>query len=776
MSSMRKFGIMFVLIIGSFASAIAQLIVDFPLEKAVYQRSANNSLDVTISGRYTDTLTTKIEVRLLNAATHQTVFGFDWASLSASPILGKFYGLLPNVPSGNYHLQIRNLNGTSAIDTFTVNSLGIGEVFVVSGQSNSVGFFQFGAVSAQSDSVVTHNYSNYFPQLQHTANIPAFPLLGKIEFDDYVGEKGRSSWCYGKLGDLLTARLNVPISFFNAGAIRTSSKNWMESRLGGPTTHEYFNAQYGDLVGMPYVHLKNVLHFYASQFGTHANLWHQGETDTFKNYSTQFYADNLNLVKSQTRKDFHPDLSWMVARVSFDGTNASSAVIGGQNTVIQADQNTFYGPSTDQITFRNQEAGDNVHFFGPSIVALAEAWDLELDGIFFQNSKPITPKPIQEIKLRYENNQVWLIAPPNFASYRWVNTTNGNKSYEQTPESTKAILKKTNGKYLCYLTEKNGNIISSQIIDVDAAANFYDKNPPICEGIAYLSDLQEISLSGEFKKDISQQNTTLSLDGEQFAKGLGSHSYFNITYNLPANTYRRFKTFIGIDDAVVADETGEHDGVVFKVYGNDPLNPIFISDTLKPNSPIQYIDLAIENHDSLTLEVAQLGNIVFDHANWADAKLTFENVSPPVIVSDKIIVNQNQSFNLSTSASCQNDASLRWSDGNTTAINQQSLKASNEYFATCVFTTNCQSRSSNVLQIKVLEDCETNYQLVSPTSDLTQSGTDVLYKASTSIQAANKLQNGVKVEFDAAKSIILSPGFLSDSGTTLTAKIGGCVN
>jgi hypothetical protein len=753
-----------------------QVIVDFPLEKGVYQRKNNNTLDITISGRYADTLTTTIETRLLNTSNSQPVPGFDWQGLPGFVELGKFYGVLSGVPGGKYHLQVRNLNGLSPIDTFQVNSLGVGEVFMVSGQSNSVGFLEFGAVSAQSDSVVTHNYSNYFPQQSHTANIPSFPAISKIEFDSYVGEKGRSAWCYGKLGDLLTARLNVPVSFFNAGAIGTSTKNWMESAKGLPTTHEYFNAQYGGLVGMPYVHLKNILHYYATQFGTRANLWHQGETDTFKNYSTQYYADNLNLVKAQTRADFHPDLSWVVSRVSFDGNNSSPQVIGGQNTVVQADQNTFYGPSTDKITYRNPEPGDNVHFFGPSIIALANAWEAELNANFFQDSKPIAPKPIQEIKLRYENGLVWLIAPPNFASYRWINVTSGNKNFEQTSESTKAILKKSTGKYICYLIEANGNIVPSQIIDVDAAVNFYARNPPVCEGITYLSDLTESSLTGQYKKDISQNNTTLSIDGEQFTKGLGSHSYFKITYNLPANIYKRFKTFVGIDDSITSSNCISHDGVVFKVYGNDLANPLFISSVLNADSPVQYIDLQIGSQSSLTLEVEQVGNINCDHANWADAKLTFDEITPPVILSDKSTVNKNQLVNLSASVACQNGSVLRWSDGNSIAVNQKSLSTTDTYFATCITANNCQSIRSNTISIKVLNDCEANYQLVSPTNDLNQNGINLDYKASNSIQAANKLQNGIKVSFDAAKSITLSPGFISDSGTNFTARIGGCSN
>ncbi|MFB0909247.1 MAG: hypothetical protein QMB03_13435, partial [Spirosomataceae bacterium] len=99
-----------------------QLLVDFPLEKGVYQRKNNNTLDVTISGRYTDTLTTTIETRLLSASSNQPVSGFDWQTLAGFAELGKFYGILSNVPGGKYHLQIRNLNGLFPIDTFQVNN------------------------------------------------------------------------------------------------------------------------------------------------------------------------------------------------------------------------------------------------------------------------------------------------------------------------------------------------------------------------------------------------------------------------------------------------------------------------------------------------------------------------------------------------------------------------------------------------------------------------------------------------------------------------------
>ncbi len=754
-----------------------QLTIDFPLENGVYQRKKNNTLDVVITGRYTDTLTTTLEARLLNPATQVPLAGFDWRVIDSLPQLGKFNSTLFNVPGGRYHLQVRSLNGLKTLETTTVQHIGIGEVFMVSGQSNAAGFQEFGSISAQSDQVVSHDYSDDQTYDVNTTNIPFFPTFAKIEYDTYISEKGQSSWCYGKLGDLLTTRLGVPVSFFNGASVGTSSKNWMESARGLPTQNEYFAAQYGNLVGMPYVHFKNILNYYGSQFGARANLWHQGETDTFKNYSTQYYVDNLTVVKNQSRTDFNPSLSWVISRVSFDGSNSSPQIIGGQNTVVQADINSFYGPETDDITYRNPAADDDVHFFGSSLIDLANKWDLELDNNFLDNSTPVLPTPVQEIKVRYENGLVWLIAPPNYRAYRWIDVTNGNKNYEQTPESAKALIKKSSGKYICYLTENNGNIVPSQIIDVGATLLMYNKSLSLCESATFLSDLTETNLTGEFKKDISQNNTTLRIDGEQFTKGLGSHSYFKITYALPANTYQRFKSFIGVDDSITTANCESHDGVQYKVYGDDPNTPIFTSQTLNADSPIQYIDLAVQTYSSLTLEVLQVGNFNCDHANWADAKLTSQSVSPPVISIDKPVINSGQSVQLAATVACEAGNTIRWSDGQFTIQNSTIPENTTFFYATCIKSqANCQSNRSNTVGVTVLKDCASSYLLLSPSNDISGGSTDLTYRVSTTIGAANKIQTNARVLLDAQQAVTLSPGFVAEYGTTFTAQIGGCAN
>lgn len=773
---MKRTSVIIILLLACAFVVTGQLVVDFPIENGIYQRKQDNTLDILITGRYTDTLTTSIEARLVNDFTLIPIPGFNWQSIDALPQLGNFRTVLKDVPGGRYNLQVRNLNGVVPLDTFEVSYVGVGEVFMISGQSNASGYQDFGSISSLSNDVVTHDYGhNDYHGGNNTTIPPTFPNLGKIDYDDFLSLKGNSSWCYGRLGDLLLLKLRVPVAFFNGASEGTTSENWRASSLGQPTNQYFTGTQYGGLVGMPYLHFRMTMNYYASQFGARANLWHQGEGDTIAGTASTTYRDNLNTIIAKSREHFDPNLSWVVSRASYTGRSTSPEVIGGQNLTVIGDNNAFYGPETDHITFRDPEQG--IHFFGSSLIDLANEWNLELDANFFQNSSPVLPKPVQEIKVRFENGLAWLIAPPNYSSYRWIDVTNGNKNYEQTPESTKALIKKVSGKYMCYLTEANGNIVPSQIIDVTSLLNLVNKNPAVCESVTYLSDLRESSLTGEFKKDQSQQSTTLSIDDEQFTKGLGAHSYFKITYTLPANTYNSFKTFIGIDDSVTPAIAGSHDGVIYKVYGDDPNNPIYSSPILKPDSPIQYIDLPINNYSSLTLEVEEVGNIVYDHADWADAKLTKYDTTPPVISIDRAIINAGQTINLTTTTTCDGSNSIRWSDGKLQAVNSITPQLANEYFATCVNTAaNCQSLRSNIVAVTILKNCESSYTFASPTNDLSNPILDLTYKVSETIDAANKLQNSLRVNFNAAKSITLSPGFLSDSGTTFTAEIGGCVN
>src|SRR5690606_32205419 len=87
----------------------------------------------------------------------------------------------------------------------------------------------------------------------------------------------------------------------------------------------------------------------------------------------------------------------------------------------------------------------------------------------------------------------------------------------------------------------------------------------------FLSDLDPtsaVSPYGGLQQDLSTDENPLTINGEVFAKGLGTHSRSELVYNL-GGEYQQFTASVGIDDEV---GDGANDGsAVFEVYGDDVL-------------------------------------------------------------------------------------------------------------------------------------------------------------------------------------------------------------
>jgi hypothetical protein len=56
------------------------------------------------------------------------------------------------------------------------------------------------------------------------------------------------------------------------------------------------------------------------------------------------------------------------------------------------------------------------------------------------------------------------------------------------------------------------------------------------------------------------------------------------------------------------------------------------------------------------------------------------------------------------------------------------------------------------------------------------SGTDASFSASANIIASNRIQTGAVATYSAGTSVLLQPGFVSETGSVFTAKTGGCPN
>ncbi|MBL0326115.1 MAG: NPCBM/NEW2 domain-containing protein [Cytophagaceae bacterium] len=630
----------FILVIGN---SFAQINISTPINKAVYQRNAASQANLYIQGTYQQSNITSIEARLINPLDSSPISGFDWAVIHNMPNLGYFTGQLSNVPGGWYILEVRSKRAGVVIETNSVNRVGIGDVFMVAGQSNAQGYINTGGygLGSSKEYVVTHDNGMYCS----LADIP-FPSFTKIESTTKLGTGGRDAWCYGKLGDLISDVTQLPVAIFNSGASGASSENFKVSSDGGATDNIFIsppaNTQFcadelitsgTGTIGMPYINFKRGLNFYNSMFGIKSVLFHQGESDAYTFVLSSTYSSNINYVINKTRSDFHPNLPWMIAQVSYIGGTAYSPVTSAQSSLVNQSNQIFGGPNTDGInnnTLEDSRDDIDLHFTNPiGLDQLAGLWATYIvSSNFTNNVVPIVANTPPVATATISGNNVLMSVPSGYASYKWIRTdVSGNSNFGNASEGTGNTLSKSSGTYRCWVLTANGNMQISNPVNATQSLLMID-NGATCSENVYLSDLNmKTYTNGVGPVEINKTNgsesdgdgSTIILKGTSYSKGIGVSANSEIEYSLPANQYYKFQAKIGISDDIsnTCDNTG---GVIFKVYGDG--NLIYTSPTIYRNTDVQDINLSIFNYSVLKLKVEEVNNnIICNKGVWADARL-----------------------------------------------------------------------------------------------------------------------------------------------------------
>ncbi len=153
----------------------------------------------------------------------------------------------------------------------------------------------------------------------------------------------------------------------------------------------------------------------------------------------------------------------------------------------------------------------------------------------------------------------------------------------------------------------------------------------------YASDINWTSAVngwGPVERD-SSNGETLQGDGQpvriggiSYVKGLGVHAYSEIRYQLDG-ICTAFNAVVGVDD-----EVGANGSVIFSLYGDG--TQIYNSNVLTGSSPGVPVSVALFGVHELALIVTDAGDgPAFDHADWADVKLTCggspgQQFGPPV--------------------------------------------------------------------------------------------------------------------------------------------------
>jgi len=339
-----------------------ELKIATPLDYQVVQRNQRGKGTVTISGAITAALLEEkhtLEVRR---------DGGDWKRTPVRWGNATFTAQLELQAGGWYALDVRFVGPQGVVAAASVAHVGVGDVFVVAGQSNSANHGEE-RQRVQSGKVVTFDGSKW-----------------QLANDPQPGASGDMGSFMPPLGDALVARFGVPIGFIACGIGASSVREWLPdgSTFPNPPTIESRVRRLpdgsweskGEAYAMFISHMSDV-----GKNGFRAVLWHQGESDanqadTSRTLAGNLYQKYLTQLIQQSRKDIGWNAPWFVAQASYHipGDEGSDDIRKAQAAVWK-DRIALQGPNSDAVKglFRDS-GGKGVHFSGPGLREHAARW------------------------------------------------------------------------------------------------------------------------------------------------------------------------------------------------------------------------------------------------------------------------------------------------------------------------------------------------------------------------------------------------------------------
>ena len=302
-----------------------------------------------------------VEARLASVA------GAPWLRLTRDG--DRFTGRLA-APAGGWHrLEVRSFVDDAVTGRASVEKVGVGEVFVVAGQSNSA----------------NHGEEKLVPVDERVVTL-APDGVWRVAADPQPGASGDGGSFLPALGDALVAEFGVPVGFVACGIGATSVREWLPAGSHFPSpptlTGRVRPAADGGFEsdGAAFDMLLERMG-QCGPAGFRAVLWHQGESDAnqsdpSRTLSGPLYGDALGRLIRAARAGSGRDAPWFVARVSYHvpGDESSTDLRAAQAAVCR-DGLALPGPDTDRLAGPLRDSGGRgVHFSGVGQRRHAQAW------------------------------------------------------------------------------------------------------------------------------------------------------------------------------------------------------------------------------------------------------------------------------------------------------------------------------------------------------------------------------------------------------------------
>lgn len=268
----------------------------------------------------------------------------DWMKLEIKIKDSTFEGAVRVSAGGWYRLEVRCRVGDDAVAVGQVAPIGVGEVFVVAGQSYATNCNdeRFKVAEPQGRVVA-------FDSAKGTWGIANDPQPAPD------GSDGGSIW--PPLGDALAKELRVPIGFANVAVGATSSQQWMPDGQLHPRL-----VKTGQTLGR-----------------FRAVLWQQGESDVIAKTTAEKYVANLKTIRETAAKAWGFEPPWLLAKSThhptvYNDPTGEGRIRGAIDELVKL-PGFRAGPDTDTLTGENRgDAKSRRHFSGIGQRRAAEMW------------------------------------------------------------------------------------------------------------------------------------------------------------------------------------------------------------------------------------------------------------------------------------------------------------------------------------------------------------------------------------------------------------------